>query len=203
MLISDIAAAWYMHLKFALGRTGRSARALIREHRLGLEPMELRRPEPMGPTDYATLAAVAGAFPPGNDDVFVDLGCGKGRPLCFMAQLSFRRVVGVERSPELAAIARRNAERMARLTGKPVRVELGDAADFRCDDGTVYFLNNPFGPETLKKCLAHLRVSLDARPRQVRIAYYLAVHGWLLDETPWLESLGRLGSTDVFLWRSR
>ena len=203
MLIGDITRSWLRHFEFALARALRSARALIREHRLGLEPMELLRPAASGPTDYPTLALVADALAPGREDVFVDLGCGKGRALCFMAQRSFRRIVGVELSPELAAVARRNTERMTRLTGASIRVEIGDASDFRCDEGTVYFLNDPFGAKTLKECLARLRESLDARPRAVRLAYYYAVHGWLLDECPWLESLGRLGSSDVFLWRSR
>ena len=41
---------------------------------------------------------------------FVDLGCGKGRVVLAAARRPFRRVVGVEISSELAAIARANIE---------------------------------------------------------------------------------------------
>lgn len=40
---------------------------------------------------------------------FVDLGCGKGRPLLVASEFPFRHVVGVELSPDLCDIARKNA----------------------------------------------------------------------------------------------
>src|SRR3954452_4570322 len=43
-----------------------------------------------------------------GDLTFVDLGAGKGRALLMAAQLPFRRLVGVEFSPELTAVADRN-----------------------------------------------------------------------------------------------
>ena len=39
---------------------------------------------------------------------FVDLGCGKGKPLMVAASYGFRRLVGVDISAECIAIARRN-----------------------------------------------------------------------------------------------
>lgn len=42
---------------------------------------------------------------------FVDLGCGKGRVLTLAAEKGFRRVIGIEVHPALAAIARENVAR--------------------------------------------------------------------------------------------
>jgi SAM-dependent methyltransferase len=44
----------------------------------------------------------------GRDDVFLDLGCGKGRAVLTASLLPFGRITGVELSPHLANIARRN-----------------------------------------------------------------------------------------------
>ena len=41
-------------------------------------------------------------------DVFLDLGAGKGRMLLAASRYPFRRVIGVELSDRLAAIARSN-----------------------------------------------------------------------------------------------
>ena len=39
---------------------------------------------------------------------FVDIGAGKGRAMLLAAEMPFRRIVGVELHPQLAAVARRN-----------------------------------------------------------------------------------------------
>src|SRR5206468_4366794 len=43
---------------------------------------------------------------------FVDLGCGKGRPLLIAARLGFARIIGVEFAPELVAVAAGNLATM-------------------------------------------------------------------------------------------
>src|SRR5882762_10722536 len=41
-----------------------------------------------------------------RDDIFVDIGCGKGRMLCCSALSDVKESIGIEQSPELCAIAR-------------------------------------------------------------------------------------------------
>jgi SAM-dependent methyltransferase len=41
---------------------------------------------------------------------FIDLGCGKGRPLIVAAEFPFRALTGIELSPYLCGIARRNVK---------------------------------------------------------------------------------------------
>src|SRR5688572_15712537 len=41
----------------------------------------------------------------------IDIGCGKGRAMLAMAHFPFKKIAGVEISPELANIARRNLAR--------------------------------------------------------------------------------------------
>lgn len=64
-----------------------------------------------GPTHPAVLRNILenlGAEP--RDFTFVDFGSGKGRALLCAAAFPFKRIVGVEWSPDLCAIARRNIE---------------------------------------------------------------------------------------------
>ena len=43
-----------------------------------------------------------------GQDVFVDYGAGKGRTVVLASTYQFKRVIGVELAPELAAIAEEN-----------------------------------------------------------------------------------------------
>lgn len=86
---------------------------------------------------------------------FIDLGCGKGRPLLVAARSGFARVVGVEFARELAEIARRNLQRQGATQATVVH---GDAAEFAFPAGNlVVYLYNPFSDQVLRKVVAHLQ----------------------------------------------
>lgn len=105
---------------------------------------------------------------------FIDLGCGKGRPLMVAASYGFRRLVGVDISPACIAVARRNIERHGPERIDPSRVDLAvrDAQDFVFPDGPlVVYLFNPFPRPVLEQVLANLERSLTERPRQAAIVY--------------------------------
>jgi SAM-dependent methyltransferase len=111
-------------------------------------------------------------------DVFIDLGCGKGRVLLQAARLPFRRVLGVEISPHLADVARRNLVR-ARQRNRCGEVEIVtcDAADFALpDDVTIVYLAHPFTGETFGCVAANIVESLARAPRQLRLIYAIPVH---------------------------
>ncbi len=61
---------------------------------------------------------------------FVDVGCGKGRAVLLAIEHGFERVVGIELSSELCAIARRNVAAYQSRTKRTAQVEIieGDAA---------------------------------------------------------------------------
>src|SRR5262249_59289520 len=92
-------------------------------------------------TDWITLRRGLGYLDVGPDDVFVDLGSGKGRVLLMAAMHPFKRVIGVELSAKLNAIARTNVERAShRLRCKEVELVVADATEYELpDDVTVVF----------------------------------------------------------------
>lgn len=107
---------------------------------------------------------------------FVDLGCGKGRVLLVAAQRPFRSVVGVELSPELAAIARRNVERSQDRARKCLEIQVHNADATRFDfpnTDLLIHLYHPFQPEITGRVLQQLQASVVDRPRRVTIAYLL------------------------------
>ncbi len=62
------------------------------------------------PSDYQLIARALDWSRPTADDVLLDYGCGKGRVLFVGAGYPFRRIVGFELCPEMAALGRANVQ---------------------------------------------------------------------------------------------
>lgn len=142
---------------------------------LGLEAPERVGYEAGGWLDLARVLRSHEVCPA---DVFLDLGCGKGRMLLVARRYPFARIIGVELSPELTAIARRNLT-TCRLAARcrDVDVVTADALAYLIpDDVTVIYLFNPFRDAIFDAVLAQLKESLERRPRSVRLIYRNAIH---------------------------
>jgi SAM-dependent methyltransferase len=114
--------------------------------------------------------ALLDGVPIGDGELtFVDLGAGKGRALLLASLLPFRRIVGVELSPELVAVAARNVERFAgpRMRCHELSVECADATTWEFpDEPLLVYLFNPFDGFLMQRVLANLDASLNRRPRR-------------------------------------
>lgn len=129
-------------------------------------------------------------------DVFVDVGAGKGRVLCLAAQHKVRRVVGVEYSAELVAVARRNVCQM-RAKQSPVEVHSLAAEEFDYSAASVLYFFNPFEANILDAVLQKLNA--DRGRRALRLAFVMespeqrAVflkHDWLRCYDRWVDASG-------------
>ncbi len=120
-------------------------------------------------------------------DVFVDLGCGKGRVLAMAALSDARQVIGVEQSAEFLQAA---AETLTRLGSRADKVQLfnGLAQQFDFDQATVIFMFNPFGAQTMQQVLGLLHASLERKPRPLRLVYVNPIHEQVLLDCGWLEN---------------
>lgn len=135
----------------------------------------------------SVIRAALDVLPSVSNTTFIDLGCGKGRPLLVAAERPFREVVGIDLSTDLAAIARSNAAIMqARQGGRaPIRVVVGDAASYPLSSGDlVLFLFNPFGAPLIAQVLEAVERALATERRAVYVVYYNPVHGRLFDASP-------------------
>jgi len=129
------------------------------------------------PIGYRTLNFVFRQLPVHEHDVFLDYGCGMGRPLLVAASQGFSRVIGVELSPVLCQAARRNASQVLKRQPQcDVDIVNANAAQFVTpDDVTVIFMFNPFTGETLRNVVSNIHQSWRRRPREIRLAYVLPV----------------------------
>jgi predicted RNA methylase len=139
------------------------------------------------------------------DDVFVDIGCGKGRIVCYMARRKIRKAIGIEFDEPLAEAATRNVATL-RQPHAPVEIRCGDAALADYTEATVLLFYDPFGPDTMRATLAQIERSLQTNPRDLTIVYYDAEFPETMRECGWL-TLERQFQTftkrDVMIFRHR
>ncbi len=125
---------------------------------------------PHVPTPYRDLFAMMDFVEPSPRDVFMDLGCGKGRALFAASLYSLERAIGVEKRLDLWSLAQANLMRATGLRS-PVEIERGDAVETDLDRGTIFYLYDPFGEAAAEKLFDRLAESLERVPRPARLAY--------------------------------
>jgi SAM-dependent methyltransferase len=125
------------------------------------------------PSGWRNLPSALRHVPHGAEDVFLDLGSGKGRIVLQAAQRSFKRVIGVELSPELNAVAKQNLESSRqKLVCADVQLIETDIAEFQVpDDVTVVYAYNPVRGELFEAAMNALLASYDRNPRPLHLLY--------------------------------
>ena len=124
----------------------------------------------------ATLGeSLSPLVPPSLPDyIFLDLGCGKGRVLMMASDYPFQKITGIELSPKLAKVARRN---LAKWMSAPhacrnVTLQIGDVMQLRLPDTpVVLFLFNSFGAEVMSKLLEALAAAAKLRGTPIDLIY--------------------------------
>jgi SAM-dependent methyltransferase len=140
-----------------------------------------------GGSQPSIIRAALATLPALPSFTFIDLGCGKGRPLLVASEFPFRAAIGVELSAALAQSARRNLELYVRnvVPDCDLKVEVGDAAAFNFPAGDLcVFLYNPFGAEVMQRVVSNLEHILQNEARRVFVVYYNPVHGACWDASP-------------------
>jgi len=120
-------------------------------------------------------------------DVFLDLGCGKGRVTCMAARTNASRIMGLDQESGFLEVARKNLSGISDVRAQ-VDFHHGLAQDFNFDTTTVAFLFNPFGADTLRDVLNRMRQSLERNPRRFRIVYVNPMHEHVLSNADWLSN---------------
>jgi SAM-dependent methyltransferase len=113
-----------------------------------------------------------------EDDVLVDVGCGKGRVInWWLSRRLPNQIVGLELDPDVAARTR------DRLRGyRNVTIVSGDGIENLPCDGSLFFLFNPFR----KSVVNRLRKQILQLPHRnkIRIFYYNCVHADVFENDP-------------------
>ena len=145
---------------------------------------------PYGGSQPSIVRSCLAMLPDPAEYTFVDLGCGKGRPLLVASEFPFQRVVGVEMAPGLAEIARQNAAALSRRRGEhiPIEVHVGDATTTAAPGGrVVYFLYHPFDAELTSALVQNIVAQLGGPLEHAFLVYYNPVHADVFDRSPHFE----------------
>lgn len=147
----------------------------------------------------------------GSDDVFVDLGSGKGRVLLAAARYPFGRVIGVEIAEALNEIARENvAAARNRLRCKDVELVTADVTQWTFPPDVNYvYMFNPVGGDHFRRVFANLVESMREHPRPVTVIYANPTLAEIFDESrlfrraeviknPWRPDIGPSGWVNIY-----
>jgi hypothetical protein len=125
------------------------------------------------PSSWLDLRRILRRHDVGPDDVFADFGSGKGRVVLQAARYPFKRVIGVELSEDLTAIAKSNvAASGTRRRCREIEFVVADVLDLDVpDDLTFAYVYNPFSGAIFDALLQKLIASVDRSPRALRLIY--------------------------------
>jgi len=168
-------------------RYGVDTSGAIQADDLGFDPRLVAHSSPYGGSQPSIVRRCLATLPDPAEYTFIDLGCGKGRPLLVASEFPFQRVVGVEIAPRLAEIARQNAATVSRRGGQqtPIEVQVGDATITAAPTvRMVYFLYNPFDAVLIGAVAGNIAAQLGERLDHAFIVYYNPVHGQVFDCSP-------------------
>ena len=137
-------------------------------------------------TPYGALVEVLGQERFTENDAIVDIGCGHGRVLAFLADNGFPgSITGIELDAEVAAFARSWAQRYPN-----VEVIAGDAFDQDLSRFTVFYFWKPMLANAFKRFIEKLEAEVT---HEVRL-YYLTdfdTAGYLAGRPGWSELWAR------------
>jgi SAM-dependent methyltransferase len=120
---------------------------------------------------YSVLTCIFRKYKIRDSDVLVDVGCGKGRVInWWLKQGHQNRMIGLELDETVACQARKRFERY-----KNVEIIYCNARESIPEDGTVFFLYNPFDRSTTRAFKDRLKEKVRNKDR-LRIIYANCEH---------------------------
>ncbi|MGH8064333.1 MAG: class I SAM-dependent methyltransferase [Candidatus Entotheonellia bacterium] len=176
------------------------------------EELNIDGPSAKYATDYEAAPpvllkeAIAGLRIHYQEFTFVDFGCGKGKALLMASAFPFDKIIGVELSPNLKAIA---AENVKQYKAKPqqcrsLEVVGMDAAEFPLPASPlVCYFNNPFKEQVMTRVLKNIEESLHKHPREVIIIYLNPQIDYVFQGAPSLTNIRRKAWCSIYRSRVR
>ncbi len=151
------------------------------------------------PTPVGDLDALLALVPfPIAATTFVDLGAGMGRAILLAARHPFARIVGVEISPALCAIANDNLAAIDRATlcCRDVRIKRADARAYAFPRGElVVYLYNPFDATIFGEVLDRLATRTD----RIALLYHTPVERDCINAHPAFRCVGETSFGTVYV----
>ena len=125
-----------------------------------------------------------------QNSTFIDIGCGKGITLVSAAKLGFKKVIGVEFSPQLAAIALSNMNIFSKQIDGKIEFEIVniDGAKYEIPiEADCFYFFNPFDDFILNQVLEKIINSLKKKYRKILIIYLNPLHRKVIEKYSFTE----------------
>ena len=120
-----------------------------------------------GNTDYSILPRLF-ANRVKESDVLVDVGCGRGRVIVWWLSQGYRnKLIGLELDPQIATDC---AHRLRKH--QSVRIITGNALDKIQEEGTLFYLFDPFAPHVVRKFKEKLEGMFCVRD-DIRVVFHM------------------------------
>jgi SAM-dependent methyltransferase len=108
-----------------------------------------------------------------SKSTFLDYGCGKGRAIVVAATFPFKRVIGLEISAPLLAVAEININKMRYKRAESIELYQADATQYVVPkDVNVIYFYNPFQGHVLREVLYNIYDSYKHNPREIYILFF-------------------------------
>ncbi|HTC16681.1 MAG TPA: class I SAM-dependent methyltransferase [Steroidobacteraceae bacterium] len=119
-------------------------------------------------SDYLAMAEVFGRIAIADDDVIVDVGCGKGRVINFLLSRGIKcEIIGIEIDPEVARVTARRLRHY-----RNVSIVAGSVIDRWPEHATIFYAYNPFDAPVVERFCD----LLAAHTRPFVVLYYNCRH---------------------------
>ncbi|OLS15312.1 MAG: hypothetical protein RBG13Loki_1093 [Promethearchaeota archaeon CR_4] len=119
-----------------------------------------------------------------ENSVFLDVGCGTGLITLLASTYRFKKIIGIEISKELCAIARKN-DKIFKKTFKnstEISIITTDARRYQIpDDINFIYCFNPFNDIVLFKFISNLVKSYKSKPRKITFFYVNPVYRHVIE----------------------
>jgi SAM-dependent methyltransferase len=122
-----------------------------------------------------------------EDYTFLDIGCGKGRVLMLASDAPFQRIVGVELSPALTAIAEINLKKWSAAPHLCSDIEILNVDALAApipDSPVVLYIYNSFNLYVMLPLLERLQALARARSTPIDLIYAKPQQAALVDAVP-------------------
>jgi predicted RNA methylase len=154
---------------------------------------------PYEPIRYPRAGRILDRLRLTSDDIFVDMGCGKGRVVFVAAIRNIKKAVGIELDEKLFGAARDNL-RTIKLPHSPVEFINADAATFDITEGTIFYFYHPFGYRTTMAVLEKIKKYALAKHQSVRIVIMSSSFPDVFQEQDWLRIENEIPEDNAFIF---
>ncbi len=110
-----------------------------------------------------------------SNNIFIDLGAGKGRALMYASEFPFAKIIGIEFSNQLYDQMQQNINHFLNKTDKTDNFILSceDAMNYKfpTDSDITVYLNNPFSGDVMRSVIGNIQNYIIESNYQIKILY--------------------------------